>query len=99
MNYKLHITHAAEQDLSNADYIEFTVKNPSAADKLIDIAEQKISELTLFPKAHSIIDDPVLSVWEIRCLVINNYLAFYTKKMILSMYNVFLTEKETGSVS
>ena len=35
MSYQLHITSAAEHDLIRAvDYIEFTLKNPDAADKL-----------------------------------------------------------------
>lgn len=78
MNYHIHITKTAERDLVNvADYIEYTLKNPSAADDLLDVAAKKISELSIFPEVHSIVDDPILSAWEIRFIVINNYLAFY----------------------
>ena len=36
-NYKIHITSTAEHDIMRAvDYIEFTLKNPDAADKLLD---------------------------------------------------------------
>ena len=38
MSYKLHITKAAERDLIDAaDYIEVTLKNPEAADHLLDV--------------------------------------------------------------
>ena len=43
MSYQLHITSAAEHDLIRAvDYIEFTLKNPDAADKLLDNATEQI---------------------------------------------------------
>ncbi len=46
MNYQIHITKKAEQDLEGAaDYIEFTLLNPDAADALLDKAE----EIRMFP--------------------------------------------------
>ena len=46
MNYSIYITAAAEQDMANAsDYIEFVLKNPKAADDLLDEAEEKINAL------------------------------------------------------
>ena len=78
MTYQIYITKTAERDLAGAsDYIEFTLKNPSAADNLLDKAEEKISELSDFPEVHAVVDDPVLSAWGIRFIVINNYLAFF----------------------
>ncbi|MBR1628645.1 MAG: hypothetical protein IJ679_05160 [Lachnospiraceae bacterium] len=36
MNYDIHITRAAEKDLNSAaDYIEFVLLNPQAADNVI----------------------------------------------------------------
>lgn len=79
MNYQLHITKTAERDLENAaDYIEFTLKNPTAADHLLDLAEEQFNSLVSFPEEHPVVDDPVLSAWGIRFVVINNYLGFYT---------------------
>lgn len=79
MNYKLHITRTAERDLiSAADYIEFTLKNPTASDDLLDLAEKQFNSLLPFPQEHPVIDDPVLSAWGIRFVVIKNYLGFYT---------------------
>lgn len=74
MSYKLHITKAAERDLIDAaDYIEFTLKNPEAADQLLDIAEERFNSLISNPEIHPIVDDPILS----RFIVINNYIGFY----------------------
>ena len=37
MNYIIHITNTAQRDILNAaDYIEFVLKNPKAADNLLD---------------------------------------------------------------
>ena len=79
MNYQLHITKTAERDLNDAaDYIEFTLRNPTAADHLLELAERTISQLILFPEAHPIVNDPILSAWGIRFVVIQKYIAFYT---------------------
>lgn len=79
MSYRIHITSAAERDLSRAaDHIEFVLKNPKAADDLLDEAEKKINSLSEFPEKYQLIDDPVLSSWGIRFVVVNGYLAFYT---------------------
>jgi len=38
MSYKIHITAAAERDLLKAaDYIEFSIKNPDAADHILQM--------------------------------------------------------------
>lgn len=78
MSFCVHITSAAERDLNRAaDYIEFVLKNPQAADALLDEAEKKINSLADFPEKFSIVDDLVLASWKIRFVLINNYLAFY----------------------
>ena len=78
MRYDIHITHTAENDINDAaDYIEFILLNPTAADDLLDDAEAEIKRLTSFPEKHQLIDDPVLQAWGIRFIVVNNYLAFY----------------------
>lgn len=78
MNYIIHITNTAQRDILNAaDYIEFVLKNPKAADNLLDHAEHTINNLTNFPEKFPFVDDPVLSSWVIRFVTINNYLAFY----------------------
>ena len=78
MSYQLHITSTAEHDIMRAvDYIEFVLKNPQAADNLLDVVTKQIGTLSDFPQKFRIVDDPVLTSWEIRFVIINNCLAFY----------------------
>ena len=78
MSYSIHITSTAERDMINAsNHIEFVLKNPKAADDLLDEAERKISSLADFPQKFKLVDDPVLVSWGVRFVVINGYLAFY----------------------
>ena len=79
MSYQVHITSTAEHDIMRAaDYIEFTLKNPNAADNLLDAATEQIGSLADLPQKFRLVDDPVLASWGIRFVIINNYLAFYT---------------------
>ena len=79
MSYQVHITSTAEHDIMRAaDYIEFTLKNPDAADNLVDAATEQIGSLADLPQKFCLVDDPVLASWGIRFAIINNYLAFYT---------------------
>ena len=78
MNYHLHITTVAQRDISYAaDYIEFVLKNPKAADDLLEETDQKINALLPFPHEHPIVEDKLLSGWGIRFIQVKNYLAFY----------------------
>ena len=78
MSYQIHITPTAEHDIVRAaDYIEFTLKNPEAADNLLDVVTEQIEALADFPQKFRLVDDPVLTSWGIRFVIINNYLAFY----------------------
>lgn len=79
MSYHIHITSAAERDLNRAaDHIEFVLKNPKAADGLLDEAEKQINSLSDFPEKFRLVDDPILSSWGIRFVIVNGHLAFYT---------------------
>ncbi len=79
MSYHIHITSAAERDLNHAaDHIEFVLKNPKAADDLLDQAEKQIGSLSEFPEKFKLVDDPILSSWGIRFVTVAGYLAFYT---------------------
>lgn len=78
MSYHLHITSAAERDIFQAaDYIEFVLKNPKAADDLLEETDQKINALLPFPLEHPIVEDKLLAAWGVRFTQIKNYLAFY----------------------
>lgn len=79
MSYIIHITAAAERDIIRAaGYIEFTLKNPTAAEHLLDVATEQIYSLADLPERFRLVDDPVLASWGIRFIVVNHYLAFYT---------------------
>ena len=79
MSYSIHITATAERDILRAtDYIEFNLKNPTAADYLLDAATEQINSLSDMPEKYHLVDDPVLASWKIRFIIVNNYLAFYT---------------------
>ena len=98
MSYIIHITATAERDIIRAaDYIEFTLKNPTAAEHLLDVATEQINSLADFPEKFHLVDDPVLAGWEIRFIIVNNYLAFYTidkeKQMVIVVR--FLYQKST----
>ena len=78
MIYKLHITKKAEDDMqAAADYIEFTLFNPQAADNLLDKAEQEIGGLTNSPYTHQLVCDPFLNALGIRFVLVNDYIAFF----------------------
>ncbi len=79
MRYELHMTRAAENDLNEAaDYIEFVLMNPQAADHLLDAVEETLPALSEYAERHALVDDPVLKAWGIRFVQIKNHLAFYT---------------------
>ena len=78
MNYHLHITSVAQRDISQAaDYIEFVLKNPKAADDLLEETDQKINALLPFSQEHPIVEDKLLAAWGIRFTQIKTSLAFY----------------------
>ena len=78
MSYQIHITSAAERDIMQAaDYIEFVLKNPDAADDLLNEVNERISSLSDMPQRFRAADDPILANWNIHFITINNYIAFY----------------------
>lgn len=94
MSYIIHITATAERDIMRAaDYIEFNLKNPTAADHLLDVATEQINSMADMPQKFRLVDDPVLASWEIRYVIVNNYPAFYTideeKQMVIVVRFLF----------
>lgn len=52
MNYKIHVSHAAEHDLhSAANYIAHQLQNPLAARRMLANALASIDSLETFPDA------------------------------------------------
>ena len=63
MKYNIHVTQAAERDMANAyDYIDLVLKNPTAADKLLDVADEKIGALAEFPHKFEVVSDKLGSM-------------------------------------
>lgn len=78
MTYQLHITKAAERDVRNAtDYIDLILRNPAAADALLNAFGTKANELTEFPLRFALAQDEILASWGIRFTVVQNYLLLY----------------------
>ena len=78
MAYNVIITEVAKRDLLNTlDYIDNILKNPDAADKLLNEFIKKSNGLALFPEAPPIINDPALSEFNVRYVKVMNYLIFY----------------------
>ena len=78
MRYHIHITSAAERDIMQAaDYIEFVLKNPDAADDLLNEVNERISSLSDMPQRFRAADDPILANWNIHFMTVKNYIAFY----------------------
>lgn len=78
MNYFIHVTDKADQDLGESfDYIDLPLKNPLAADVLVDTAEKKLAQLSTFPKRYPVVRDPFLANLGIRFVPVQSYLAFY----------------------
>ena len=78
MNYKVHISKPAKLDIKNAiKYIVNVLKNPTAANHLLQKAETGIASLSIMPQRCALANDSVLSSWGIRSLMIENYIAFY----------------------
>lgn len=94
MSYIIHTTSTAERDIMRAaDYIEYNLKNPTAADHLLDVTTEQINSLADMPEKFLLVDDPVLTSWGIRFVIVNNYLAFYTideeKQMVIIVRFLF----------
>ena len=78
MTYKTLYSSAAKTDLKEAVlYISNELKNPTAANALLDAVNEELNTLSLFPYAHNIIANKFLSPYEFRFVKVKNYIAVY----------------------
>ena len=78
MNYKIHVSHAAEHDLhSAANYIAHQLQNPLAARRMLANALASIDSLETFPGRFPVIDEPLLASHQLHFVPVQNYLLFY----------------------
>lgn len=79
--YQIDITQPAKQDLQEAvTYVAAELKNPQAAENLLNLADKTIGSLAEMPLRHALAADEVLSQLGIRFVPVGNYLAFYIVK-------------------
>ena len=78
MKFRVDITETAKNDMIEAaEYIDYVLKNPQAADNLMEAVEKEIGSLTAFPERYAVLDDSVLSSFNVRFVRVKDYLAFY----------------------
>jgi addiction module RelE/StbE family toxin len=78
MIYRVDITDSAEMDLLDAAvYIAQTLSNKTAANYLLDKAEEANKSLSENPKRQPLVNDAVLATKGLRSMPVNNYLLFY----------------------
>ena len=78
MNYFVNITDLAEEDiLSTTKYISNDLKNPIAANSLLDEIEKHEKLLEKNPYTHPLVRDDYLSEKGLRIMVIKNYIMLY----------------------
>ena len=77
MKFRVDITETAKNDIIEAaEYIDYVLKNPQAADNLMEAIEKEIGSLTAFPERYAVLDDSVLSSFNVRFVRVKDYLAF-----------------------
>ena len=77
--YEVEITSSAKQDIRKVHaYISSNLKEPNVADRLLDKIEAEILTLQNMPLRHAIERDEQLKLRNLRKLIVDNYLIFYT---------------------
>ena len=76
--YQIRITKLAEEDLENAgDYIAYELKNPSAAENIVNGIRLKINSLINFPERNELDEDELLAGLGVRKDYYRNYKIYY----------------------
>ena len=76
--YNIEYSKETKQDLIEIKkYIKYNLQEPESAEKLISKIRAKIDELTNNPQIYAIIDDDFIKKFEIRKLIVDNYIVFY----------------------
>jgi plasmid stabilization system protein ParE len=79
MSYSINITDLAEEDiLSTVRYIDNALKNPVAANNLLDEIERHEKILEDTPYIYPYVQDEYLSGKGIKYVIVKKYLIFYT---------------------
>jgi len=79
MNYSVNITDIAEEDIiSTVRYISNELKNPIAANKLLDDIEKHEDILAETPGIYPFVHDEYLAGKGLKYVIIKNFLLFFT---------------------
>jgi addiction module RelE/StbE family toxin len=76
--YSIEYSKEARQDLLDLKrYIKYNLQEPNIAKKLTDKIKTEINKLVDNPTIYSIIDDELIKKFEIRKIIVDNYIVFY----------------------
>lgn len=80
--YNIEYSKEAKQDLIEIkQYIKYNLQESQIAQKLISKIRNEIDKLKSNPQMFAIIDDDFIKKFEIRKLIVDNYIIFYRIKM------------------
>ena len=78
MSYSVETSRTSEKDLHAAvGYIINQLKNPIAGRRLLANAIASIESLSEFPSRFPVVDEPLLAMYQIHFVAVQNYLLFY----------------------
>ncbi len=78
MNYTIHVTQEAEDDLREiVNYISFVLENPPAARSTALAIRDEMASLAEMPHRGSLANNTILSALGIRFIMFKNYYIFY----------------------
>ena len=76
--YNIEYSKEAREDLIEIKrYIKYNLQEPETAQKLISKIRAEIDNLKNNPQMFAIIDDDFIRKFEIRKLIVDNYIVFY----------------------
>lgn len=76
--YNIEYSKEAREDLIEIKrYIKYNLQEPQTAQKLISKIKSEIDKLKSNPQMFTIIDDDFIKKFEIRKLIVDNYIVFY----------------------
>lgn len=72
------MTHTATEDLKSiANYIVRELREPSIAQKLVNLIKEEVMSLKEMPTRYSLLADEILQRQGLRKLLVENYIVFY----------------------
>ena len=78
-NYIIQFSSEAKKDLTNIfNYIFYSLNEPKIAKKKIEKIKLAIYNLKTNPEMYPIIQEDILSKYDLRKIIIDNHIVFYT---------------------